>query len=364
MFNFPARWTCRTPLSRALFFRSLHATSLAASRVKLVAELRKRTQVSLNKAREALDATGNDTKAALAWIEKDMEASGIKKAEKLEGRIAEQGVIGTVVLSDGSVPTQSLRAAMIELNCETDFVARNGIFYSLAINIAHTLAFYADSVQTESNPTATAGGTIFHVSPRTLDDGLIVPHPMDNSPTIPTIGSTVSSSIRDTMTKLGEKISLQRAAVLTSPPMIGLRLGSFTHDNVASSSSHAQAGRIASLVTLGVTAPSPSTGQVPTNGTNLNKLLVSKDFLADFAKLSRSAARQVVGMETSSINHSEPIEGEDGIALYNQEALMFQRPDVTVRHVLREWADARGILVPNSVEVMELLKWKIGERSK
>lgn len=364
MFKLLAHRTYRAHLSRDLFSRSLHATSLAASRIKLVAELRKRTQVSLNKAREALDATGNDIEAALAWVEKDMEVSGAKKAAKLEGRIAEQGVIGTVVLSDGSLPSRGLRAAMIELNCETDFVARNVLFYSLAINIAHTLAFYADSVQTEPNPTAMTGGTIFHVSPRTLDDGPVIPHPVGNLPDIPTSSSTVLSSIRDAMTKLGEKISFQRAAVVTSSPIIGLRLGSFTHDNVASSFSHAQAGRIASLVTLGVTAPPPSAGQVPlsnTHGTRFNELLVSPDFLVDFAKLSRSAARQVVGMETNSINQPESTEGKEGIALYDQEALMFQKPDVTVRHVLREWADARGIVFPNSVEVMELLKWKVGE---
>ncbi|KAF8336563.1 elongation factor TS-domain-containing protein [Cantharellus anzutake] len=288
-----------------------------------------------------------------------------KKAAKLEGRTAEQGVISTVVLSDGSVPTQGLRAAMIELNCETDFVARNKLFYSLAIDIAHTLAFYADSVQTVSNPTAREDSIMFHVRPRVLDDGPIIPHPLDDSSIIPTQSTTVSSSIRDTMTKLGEKISLRRAAVVTSLPTRGLRLGSFTHGTVTPLSSRAQAGSIASFVTLGVTGPLPLRGQTELsheNETNLNELLVSKEFLQDFSKLSRAAARQVVGMETSSVNQSEPFEGTGGTALYDQEALMFQRPDTTVRHVLRQWADARGILFPKSVEVMELLKWKVGER--
>jgi elongation factor Ts len=103
------------------------------SNVRLVAELRKLTEVSITKAREALAASNNDVSAALQWLQNDLAVSGAKKAAKVAHRAASEGLVCASVLSHGTGSSLSsgahgyghggLRAALVELNCETDFVA-------------------------------------------------------------------------------------------------------------------------------------------------------------------------------------------------------------------------------------------------
>ncbi|KAJ2927497.1 hypothetical protein H1R20_g9598, partial [Candolleomyces eurysporus] len=88
----------RTATSPA--FRCLYSTAAEKPSLKLVAELRKRTEVSIVKAREALSASGNDVDAALDWLQKDLVASGAKKAAKVGGRATNEGLISTSVLSN------------------------------------------------------------------------------------------------------------------------------------------------------------------------------------------------------------------------------------------------------------------------
>jgi len=92
-------------------FRSFSSSSpsFTKANIKLVAELRKRTEVSLSKAKEALTATNNDVEAALEWLEKDLIASGAKKKEKVQDRTAGEGLIGVSVffLLSGFLITQS-----------------------------------------------------------------------------------------------------------------------------------------------------------------------------------------------------------------------------------------------------------------
>lgn len=341
--------------------RGFSISSPVCSQIKLIAELRKRTQVSLNKAREALNASSNDIDAALSWLEKDLAISGAKKAAKLQGRTAGNGLVGSVILADGASsagPAGALRAAMVELNCETDFVARNELFYTLALDIAHTIAFYAEPQPGARSPS----DFISYPAPDVFNDAPLLSHSAEAS-SVSQGQPTISSSIRDAMTKLGEKVSFRRAAVIVSNPVRGVRLGSYVHGAVSTSSStRSQAGSIASLVTLGLNTPSNTSAPV-----DYNKLLASEAFVADFSKLSRSAARQVVGMETHSIfadpSSPPPAPGEDGgsLALYEQPALMFQCTDMSVRDYLRQWADAREIKSPASVDVLQFIKWKAGE---
>ena len=80
-------------------FRSFSSSSPSFTKadIKLVAELRKRTEVSLSKAKEALTETNNDVNAALEWLKKDLIASGAKKKEKVQDRIAGEGLIGVKI---------------------------------------------------------------------------------------------------------------------------------------------------------------------------------------------------------------------------------------------------------------------------
>ncbi|HET7569347.1 MAG TPA: translation elongation factor Ts [Gammaproteobacteria bacterium] len=85
---------------------------MAEISAKLVKELRERTGAGMMECKKALVATGGDLDAAV----EEMRKSGLAKADKKAGRVAAEGMIG--IAEDGSG-----RAAIVEVNCETDFVA-------------------------------------------------------------------------------------------------------------------------------------------------------------------------------------------------------------------------------------------------
>jgi elongation factor Ts len=97
---------------------------------KDVAALRARTGAGMGDCKKALEETNGDIEKAIDLLR----TKGIAKAEKRAGRAAAEGQIITWVSDDGTL------AAMIELNSETDFVARNDEFVAIAKNVAHHIA--------------------------------------------------------------------------------------------------------------------------------------------------------------------------------------------------------------------------------
>src|SRR5262245_60435435 len=93
---------------------------------KLVAELRARTGAGMMDCKKALEETAGDIDQAVDLLRK----KGIAKAEKRAGRAASEGQIVALTTSDNKT------GALIELNCETDFVARTDEFKALAGSIA------------------------------------------------------------------------------------------------------------------------------------------------------------------------------------------------------------------------------------
>lgn len=103
---------------------------MAAINAKDVAELRKRTGVGMMECKKALQETSGDLEAAIDLLRK----KGAAKAEKRAGRSAREGVIGSYIHFNGQI------GVMVELNCETDFVARTDDFQSLARDISLHIA--------------------------------------------------------------------------------------------------------------------------------------------------------------------------------------------------------------------------------
>ena len=97
---------------------------------KLVAELRARTGAGMMDCKKALEETGGDLEHAVDVLRK----KGAAKAEKRAERVAAEGLIGHYVHHDGKV------AVLVELNCETDFVARTEDFKTLARELAMHIA--------------------------------------------------------------------------------------------------------------------------------------------------------------------------------------------------------------------------------
>jgi elongation factor Ts len=92
----------------------------------LVGQLRAMTGAGLMNCKKALDETKGDLNAAVDLLRKQGAAAAVKKAD----RVANEGLIGQAVLSGGQV------GALIEVNCETDFVARNDSFKAFVTELA------------------------------------------------------------------------------------------------------------------------------------------------------------------------------------------------------------------------------------
>ena len=95
---------------------------------QMVKELREKTGAGMMDCKTALQETGGQMEAAVDWLR----TKGLAKAAKKAGRVAAEGLIG---IADGGN-----RAAIVELNSETDFVSRNEQFQKLVRSIARSRA--------------------------------------------------------------------------------------------------------------------------------------------------------------------------------------------------------------------------------
>jgi elongation factor Ts len=102
---------------------------MAAYTAKDVSELRQRTQAGMMDCKKALEENSGDMDKAVEWLRK----KGIARGENRAGRAASEGKIVAKTSPDGKT------GAIVELNSETDFVARNEVFGQTAENIAATL---------------------------------------------------------------------------------------------------------------------------------------------------------------------------------------------------------------------------------
>jgi len=101
----------------------------------MVKELRERTGAGMMDCKKALEATGGDIEKAID----ELRTKGLAKAAKKAGRIASEGVVMSYIHGGGRI------GVLVEVNCETDFVAKTDEFKELAHNIAMQIA--------ASNPT-------------------------------------------------------------------------------------------------------------------------------------------------------------------------------------------------------------------
>lgn len=144
--------------------------SISAAQVK---ELRDMTGAGMMDCKAALAETNGDMEAAVDWLRK----KGIAKADKKAGRTAAEGLI--------AVASDATSAVVVEVNSETDFVARNAAFQEIVTNIAQ-LALATDG---SSNQVAEAA--------------------------YPATGKSVTETIKDAVGTIGENMSFRRSAKLS-----------------------------------------------------------------------------------------------------------------------------------------------------
>lgn len=97
---------------------------------KLVKELREKTGAGMMDCKKALQETEGNIEKASEWLRK----KGISSAEKKAGKVAAEGLVGQYIHIGGRI------GVLVEVNCQTDFVARNEAFKALVQNIAMQIA--------------------------------------------------------------------------------------------------------------------------------------------------------------------------------------------------------------------------------
>ncbi|RST86039.1 elongation factor Ts [Aquibium carbonis] len=144
--------------------------SISAAQVK---ELRDKTGAGMMDCKTALNETNGDMEAAIDWLR----AKGIAKADKKAGRTAAEGLI--------AVNSDATKGVVVEVNSETDFVARNEAFQDIVRNIAQV------ALTTDGSVEALAASTY------------------------PGSAKSVSDTIKDAIGTIGENMNLRRSAMLT-----------------------------------------------------------------------------------------------------------------------------------------------------
>jgi elongation factor Ts len=186
---------------------------------KDVQELRRRTGAGMMECKKALEETAGDMEKAVEHLRK----KGIAKAEKRAGRTASQGIVVSYIHHNAQV------GVLLELNSETDFVARNEAFQQLARDIALHIASAdpigvaaedvpADLVERErriAEEQVTAEGKPEAVRAKIVDGKIkkfIAERTLLEQPYVRDDKRTVGDLVKEASGKLGEAITVKRFA--------------------------------------------------------------------------------------------------------------------------------------------------------
>ena len=169
-----------------------------------VKELRERTGAGMMDCKKALAETNGEMEPAIDWLR----AKGLSAAAKKAGRTASEGLVGVAV--------EGKRGALVEVNSETDFVAKNELFQDFVRNVARLALEQGTDVEVLGAARYPAGGT-------------------------------VAEAMTENIAKIGENQSLRRAAILEVNEGAVV---SYVHNQVAPG-----LGRIGVLVALESLAP-------------------------------------------------------------------------------------------------------------
>ena len=142
----------------------------------LVKDLRERTGAGMMDCKKALTESGGELEPAIDWLRK----KGLSAAAKKSGRVAAEGLIGVASVAG--------RAAMVEVNAETDFVARNETFQAFVAAVAQVALG--------------VGGDVEAIRQAPFPGG----------------SRTVAEELTHLVATIGENMNLRRAAVLTASP--------------------------------------------------------------------------------------------------------------------------------------------------
>src|SRR6478752_4478956 len=280
---------------------------------QMVKELRERTGAGMMDCKGALSDTAGDMEQAVDLLRK----KGLAKAARKAGRIVAEGLIGVAV--DG------LKGVVVEVNSETDFVARNELFQGLVKMIA--------------NVGLTVGADVEKIKRAK-------------------VGSlSVEDAIADTIAKIGENMSLRRASSLTVPKGI---IASYVHNSVdeglgkigvligLESDSKSELRRLGRMLAMHVAASNPQA--VDSAGLPPELVRREREVLADKFKAQGKPAHIIDKIVESGLK-----------TFYAEVCLLDQafihEPDKSVAQAIKQAEDAAGA----PIKVAGFIRYALGE---
>ncbi len=186
---------------------------------EMVKELRERTGAGFVDCKKALQEAGGDIELAI----RKLREKGLAKAAKKAGRVTKEGIVGHYIHAGGKI------GVIVEVNCETDFVARNSEFQSLVKDIAMHIAasnpsyvkvedvpedvieserrIYIEQARQEGKPTHIAEKIAEGRLKKFFEENVLLEQPFIKDPSV-----TVKELIAQKIAKIGENIQVSRFA--------------------------------------------------------------------------------------------------------------------------------------------------------
>jgi len=283
--------------------RYLHINpSCWAAEKSQLAALRKKTGYTFTNCKKALELHKNDIIQAEKWLNQQAQTLGWSKATKLEGRQTTQGLVAVAVNKN--------YAALVEVNCETDFVAKNKTFQEMAEATAQACLQYAEKQPHVRGPLTKIG----------LDADQLRQLPAAD-------GKSLADQLALMIGSLGENATLRRAMCLKADKNV--HLSAYAHPS-GTEINNVLLGQFAGLIAIKQKEP--------------------KDI--DIQQLGKTLCQHVVGMDPKKIGNlsDEPAKNpDDETCLIHQEFLIDST--TTVNNVLEE----------NGVDVVDFKRFECGE---
>lgn len=282
----------------------------------LVKELREKSGAGMMDCKKALTENNGDIEAAIDWLR----AKGIAKADKKSGRTAAEGLIG--------IASAGHKAVVVEVNSETDFVARNDAFQDLVRGVASV------ALTTDGSVDAIAAATY------------------------PASGKSVADTIKDAIATIGENMALRRAALLQVDHGV---VATYVHN--AAGDGLGKLGVLVALKSVGDKEVLTSIGkQVAMHIAATNPLAIrSEEVDAAVAERERNVfieQSRASGKPDAIIE--KMVEGRmrkffEEVALLSQAFVM--NPDITVGQAVKDAEKLAGA----SIEVVGMARLLLGE---
>ncbi|WP_159993528.1 translation elongation factor Ts [Roseomonas sp. 18066] len=183
----------------------------------MVRDLRDKTGAGMMDVKKALVENGGDAEAAIDWLRK----KGLAAAAKKSGRVAAEGLVGTA--------TGPQVGALVEINAETDFVARNELFQTFVAEVAGLVLSVGDDVETLK--AATYPGTTHSVQDEltrliaTIGENMTIRRAKRLAVPSGVVATYVHSAIKPGLGKIGVIAALEAASELEALETLGRQIG-------------------------------------------------------------------------------------------------------------------------------------------